>query len=540
MALLQALNGQNIGQRYTLSDERTVLGRDTDCDIVLGLGGVSRKHAQIVAVDGEYYLEDLQSRNGTFLNGEQLTGRRKLHENDLVTVCDLELSFHYRSQGAVLVDDELDECKATITSTRDVSSTHDELRQTAVNPETKLRAMMEISRNVGSTLARREVLAKVLDSLLSIFPQADRGFVVLKSGGDGPLTVQAEKHRTAEITAPAKISRTIVDAAMRSAEAILSADVASDPRFDSSMSSTVLQIRSMMCVPIIDAKGNALGAIQIDSCDQRTPFVHDDLEVLASVASLAAVAVENTQLHETAVRRQALDRDLTLAHDVQRRFLPKQPPSYPGYEFFHFYQAANQVGGDCFDYLPLPDDRLAVFVADVAGKGIPAALLMAKLSADVRYSIVGQADPAAVVTALNSRWEERFVTMTVAVIDLVLHRVQIVNAGHLAPFVRRTDGLVEQLGFEATGLPVGVSPDFEYQSFTIELAPGDALVMFTDGINEAMNSANALYGLERLAQQLREANGPRQIGERILADVGAFVGNQPQHDDMCLLCFGRV
>ncbi|HEV3022338.1 MAG TPA: SpoIIE family protein phosphatase [Pirellulales bacterium] len=540
MPLLQSINGQSSGQRYTLSDDRTVLGRDTDCDIVLGLGGVSRKHAQVLAIDGEYYVENLKSRNGTFLNGEQICGRQKLHENDLLTVCDLEFSFHVRSHGAVLVDDAPDDCKATITTTRDVSAGRDDVRQTAVNPETKLRAMMELSRNVGSTLARHEVLSKILDSLFSIFPQADRGFVVLRMGEDGPLAIQAEKHRVANTNIPARISRTIVDTAMRSAEAILSADVASDPRFEGSQSSAILQIRSMMCVPIIDAQGLALGAIQVDSFDQRTPFLRDDLEVLASVAGLASVAVENTQLHETAVKQQALDRDLKLARDVQHRFLPEQPPVYEGYEFFHFYEAADQVGGDCYDYLPLPGDRLAVFVADVAGKGIPAALLMAKLSAEVRYSMVGQCDPAAVVNGLNARWEERFVTMIVAVIDRARHRVQIVNAGHLTPFLRHVDGLAVQVGFEATGLPVGVSHDFKYQSFTIELAPGDALVIFTDGISEAMDSADAMYGLERFEQQLRGGHGAREIGERILADVEQFVGGQPQHDDMCLLCFGRV
>ncbi len=156
-----------------------------------------------------------------------------------------------------------------------------------------------------------------------------------------------------------RISRTIVNQVMASKEAILSADAASDTRFETSQSIADLRIRSVMCVPLIDSEGQPLGAIQIDTLDQRHRFQQDDLDVLASVASQAAIAVDNAQMHENALKQQsASQRDLELAHKVQRGLLPSQPPRWPSnYHFFDFYESANQVGGDYYDYIELPGHR---------------------------------------------------------------------------------------------------------------------------------------------------------------------------------------
>jgi sigma-B regulation protein RsbU (phosphoserine phosphatase) len=327
---------------------------------------------------------------------------------------------------------------------------------------------------------------------------------------------------------------------MQSGQAILSQD-----KFDEIQSVADMNIRSIMCVPLVGAAGRALGVLQIDTRDHRTRFQQEDLEVLASVANLAAVAVENTRLHETEIAKLALDHDLHIAHNVQKRFLPCQLPRYDGYEFYHFYEAARQIGGDFFDYIALPDHRLAVVVADVSGKGIPAALMMAKMSAETRYVLVSERDPAAALIRLNAEfceagWEDRFVTMAVVVIDLDRHEAQIVNAGHMPPFLRNGAGSVLLLGEQEAGLPLGVSSEFGYRSIAVPLAPGDCLTMFTDGINEAMDPHGTQYGMERLAGQLRRGNlSVRQLGERILDNVKEFAGASAQFDDMCLLCFGR-
>ena len=204
----------------------------------------------------------------------------------------------------------------------------------------------------------------------------------------------------------------------------------------------------MMCAPLVDSDGNSLGVIQIDTLDQRQRFQQDDLDVLASIASQAAIAVDNAQLHETALRQQAMERDLELAHKVQRGLLPAAPPPLPGYHFFDFYEPANQVGGDYYDYVELPDDRLAVVVGDVSGKGVSAALLMAKLSGEVRYCLASEPTPAAAMSRINasfsrSGWQDRFVTFVLAVLDVEKHELTLVNAGHMPPLLRQRQGAVE-------------------------------------------------------------------------------------------------
>jgi sigma-B regulation protein RsbU (phosphoserine phosphatase) len=166
---------------------------------------------------------------------------------------------------------------------------------------------------------------------------------------------------------------------------------------------------------------------------------------------------------------------------------------------------------------------------------------MARLAVEARHLLASQTDLAAALDQLNIGWDEGFVTMTVAVLDEANHEIRLVNAGNLSPFVRKADGSVEQIGAEHTGLPVGVSPDFKYESFTYSLEPGDAVVMLTDGLSEAMNGEGQLYGSERLrAQLLQYVAEVKELGAGLLANVQEFAGDRPQADDMCLVCFQRT
>jgi sigma-B regulation protein RsbU (phosphoserine phosphatase) len=537
MALLQVLNGDNAGQRYLIAGDSTVIGRDPDCDVVLHVTAVSRRHARVFADSGAFFIEDLHSRNGTLLNGQPVVAPQRLTENDQVSICESMFSFHQQSSPTMLVDDEGDTVGA-VKATVQIKAPRASLHSAMVSAEAKLSAILEVSQSIGSALAEDEVLNKILDSLFKIFLQAERGFVVLCEGADDALVIMAEKHRRADDDVSAWLSRTLVSRAMTSREAILSCDAANDPRFrqsEVSLSSALMRIRSVVCAPLVDSKGKALGVLQLDTLDQRTPFNQADLELLATVARLAAIAIENARLHETALKKQAI------ARNVQHRFLPKKAPELADYEFFHFYEAAEQLGGDYFDYLWLPGDRLAVVLADVSGKGIPAALLMVKLAAETRYALAGEVDPAVAFDRLCAGWEEGFVTMTVAIVDGTNHEVQFVNAGNLPPMLRHADGRIEQLGEEHTCLPLGVSPDFKYESFKVPLAPGESVVMLTDGISEAMNDENELYGHDRLRAQLsRGAGNVAELGGQLLSDVKEFVGDRAQADDMCLVCFGRV
>jgi serine phosphatase RsbU (regulator of sigma subunit) len=230
---------------------------------------------------------------------------------------------------------------------------------------------------------------------------------------------------------------------------------------------------------------------------------------------------------------------------VQLGFLPTERPRIRDYRFYDFYEAAFRVGGDFFDYITLPDGRVAITVGDVAGKGVPAALLMARLYSMARYQLLTEPNAARAMTALNAGIAttglgHRFITFVIVVLDAQAHTVTIVNAGHLPPVLRDQDGKVSTLGSEISGLPLGVKLDCEYQQTTREFRPGDTMLLFTDGVNEAMNAAHEIYGMTRLLDCVaRTAGTVEEMGEELVADVERFCEGCPQRDDICLVCFRR-
>jgi len=559
MPELRTIEGPHAGGVFALDRDLAILGRHPECDMVLDSGAVSRQHARIQRVDNRFYIEDMQSRNGTYVNGRQIRERHLLNDQDRITLCDVVMVFDdvatnktikgggtigSLEHAALMVDDEAGEDSSTVMTRLNVSSGSSSLRL-EVNPHAKLKALVEISQNLGRAVAMNDVLPKVLDSLLAIFPQADRGVIVLRDAPSGKLVPRALKHRRPELLDTVRISRTIVQGVMSSKEAILSADASSDSRFKASESIVDFHIRSVMCAPLITSQGEVTGVIQIDTADQRNRFNRDDLEVLASVACQAAIALENAELHEMAIRDQKRSHELDVAHDVLRGFLPSSSPQIEGYDFFHFYEPANELGGDYYDYIPLPGRRLGVVVADVSGKGIPASLLMARLSADVRYCLASEPSPAVAVAQLNrvfmaAGWEDRFVTLVLAVLDPQRHELTLVDAGHPPAYLERGGKITQAVDETHTRLPLGVVDDAEYVQVSHPLGPGDRLVLYTDGISEAMNEKNEQYGFRRLRAQMTASRpGVAAYGQNILDGVKKWVGKQTQADDICLVCLGR-
>jgi phosphoserine phosphatase RsbU/P len=564
MYYLLANNGPQAGRKYELKGDKWILGRHPDCHIVIEVGAVSRNHCQIVRDGSSYYLEDLGSRNGSFLNdeSEKAEGRRQLRLGDILRVC--EVSFTFSSDapqpqppgtgpvarlldgaglGAFLADDEGKTTSSTIMSKLEVSSSSRGVSVSA-SPEVKLAAMVEIMQSLGRALALDEVLTQVLKSLFKIFVQADRGFVVMQTP-DGKLIPRWVRLRREDANDTLRISRTIIRHVMETKEAILSADAASDERFEMSQSIADFRIRSMMCAPLLDSEGVAFGALQIDTLDQRQRFSKEDLELLVSTASQAALAIQQAQMHEQALAQRELQRDMQLAMEVQQGFLPERRPTLAGYEFFDYYQPASQVGGDYFDYIALPDGRMAIVVADVVGHGVAAALLMAKLSAETRFALISEPTPAAAVTKLNERLcqtnMQRFVTMILVVLDPTGQHATIVNAGHMAPLVRRTDAKLEEPSETIAGLPLGVTDALGYEQCETNIGPGDTLTLFTDGVNESIDSGGAFYTIDRLREQVKKlGDDVKVLGPAIVEDVRGFLGKAPQNDDMCLVCFGRL
>lgn len=554
MAVLRQLEGPDRGRTYPLEKSCVIVGRHPNCDIVLDVGAVSRQHARIVRSDSGFFLEDLHSRNGTFLNEQPVHGRQPLKEGDRIRICDLVFSFHEQepvleegqetpiTEAAWVDDEERFNSTSTIMSRFDMANSGNRIQ---MYTEAKLRALIEISQNLGKAISVDEVLEKILSSLFKVFVQADRAFVILRDPRTGRLVPRAIKTRRPEDREQLRISRTIVNSVIATKQAVLSADVTTDKRFDVSQSVVDFPIHSMMCVPLIGSDGTVLGVIQMDARQRRARFTPEDLEVLVSAASQAAVAIENAILHDASMRGELLRRELALAHKVQQGFLPSTAPEIPSYHFFDFYDPANEVGGDYYDYIPLPANRLAVVIADVSGKGIAAALLMAKLSAEIRYCLATEGAPQAALQRLNKvfcgdRWDDRFITLVVVVLDPVTHHFWLVNAGHWPGVLKRQSGETVLIGNDNSGLPLGVDPDAQYTSHMANFEPGDLLTLFTDGVLDAMNMQGESFGQGRLIATLRTTNGgPEEVGNKLVEEVHRFVGRRPQTDDMCLVIIGR-
>ena len=557
-------SGPAQGQRYELTDGEYILGRDpSECQIVIkDVPAVSRKHARLSKSGNSYAVEDLTSRNKTFLHAETggIEEARLLRDGDQIRICEVNFLFqtavpippgtkpNQPLDGANLAqmsEDEHESLNSTIIKSFPVdlsSSSQGGVRLTA-SPEVKLAALIEITQNLGRALSLDEVLPQVLKSLFKIFVQADRGFIVLQTP-DGKLIPRWVRLRREDGNDTIRISRTIIRKVMESKQAILSADAATDDRFEMSQSIADFRIRSMMCAPLLDSEGNAMGALQIDTLNQRQKFQGEDLELLVSAAAQASIAIQNATMHDASLRQKEIERDMQLAKDVQRGFLPDTRPKLEGYEFFDYYEPAEQVGGDYFDYIPLPDGRIAIVVADVVGHGVAAALLMAKLSAETRFSLYTEHEPAAAITLLNEKLSklniQRFVTLICAVLDPKTDKLTIVNAGHMAPLVRRKDGTIDEPSEAVAGLPLGITDAITYEQVETTIGPGETVTLFTDGINEAIDKNDAFYTIDRMRQLTRENDhGPGHLGQLIVDDVRRFLAGAVQNDDMCLVSFGR-
>lgn len=552
MASLILLKGGEAVE-YPLLEEQNSIGRHPDCTIQLDSTMVSRHHARITRKEGEYLIEDLGSGNGTTVNGKTISEPTPLREDDRIKFGPLLARFQTADspsssaptnpEGPFVLDvTEGDEDETLFVNHVKPEGTYGQLE---VRPEAKLKAVVEISRDLAGTVDLDSLLPKILDTLFAVFPHADRGVILLKDETTGQMIPKAIKHRQNELDETVKISRTILNRVLQEKAGILSADAASDSRFDASESISSLTIRSMMCVPLLGLDGEPMGAINIDTQNPIHRFGNDDLELLTAVAGQAAVSYDNARLLVSHMEKLKQDGEMSIARSVQQALLPEEMPQVPGYDFYASYEAAQAVGGDYFDVIRLNDRKICLAFGDVAGKGVPASLVMSRLSSVVQSTMQFVTDALDAVKRINAHMcnravEGRFVTFVLTVIDLKSNKMQVVNAGHMSPIIRCSDGKVEEFPGESIGIPLGVIDNFTFQVQKRTLAPGETVVIYTDGVSEAMNHESELYGLEQLREFISQ--GPAdasELGRRILADVKRHADGRPQNDDITLMSFGR-
>jgi serine phosphatase RsbU (regulator of sigma subunit) len=535
MPTLQIISGLNTGEQHTLGSREILLGRHPDCQVVLRDSTVSRRHARISYDGSHYVLHDVGSQHGTRVNGELIRLPHRLRHGDEIQL----------SQVTIVYVDEMarpEEHPSTIVTSVDVLGSAQSVTETHTAP--KWRALLEITRSLGVSLDLETILPKVLENVFSILPQATRGWILVsQKPGDG-LKPYAARQIGQDEPPAMRISRTITEKVLHEGKAILSTDAGQDERFLSSDSVLELNMRSILCAPLVGVSREPLGMIQLDAQDQTRQFTPEDLDVLVNIANLVGQAVEHARLHETALQFDRRERDLATARQVQQHFLPQERPTLVGYELFDYYHPADVVGGDYFGYTPLPDGRLAIAVGDVAGHGVPAALLMARLCADARYCLVTTPVPRDAVRMLNRQLTRQnlnfFITFALCVVDPARNELLVVNAGHMQPMLRRAaTGEVHSLGADIARPPLGIDANINYEQLSLTLEPGDVLMMYTDGLSEARDNSGDVYGTDRIQEIMSRPHHAEELVRELLGDVRDFALGSEQEDDVCIVILSR-
>ncbi len=547
-------NGKAI--THKLPEQDVVIGRLPECDLQLDSNMVSRRHAKISRGVKGLQLEDLGSGNGTFLNGKKIDAPVALVHGDRLKLGPILLRYEdsatAKTQPEVQtipdgpefdVDLGHEQDTGTIMGTVDNSSGFGLLD---VRPEVKLKSIIEISRALAGSPNLETLLPKILDTLFNIFPHADRGCILIKDEATGKMIPRAIKHRHNTGDDSVKLSRTIMNAVIEEKKGILSADAATDSRFEASESISNLTIRSMMCVPLLNLEGEPLGIINIDTQNPVSQFRQEDLDLLLAVAGQAALAYESTRLMVTYAEKQKQDNEMRIARNVQQALLPSEFPELSNYEFYASYEAAQEVGGDYYDIVQLDDDHIFLAFGDVAGKGVPAALVMSRLSSVVRSTVSFTKDAGVVMGEINNHMcakavEGRFVTFVIILLNVRENTMTVVNAGHMSPMILKTDKTIEEFSEESVGIPIGVLEDYPYEVVHRSIEPGEIVTIYTDGVSEAMDPQNELYGMEHLRSFIQSApSNATDLGKAVLADVKRHAAGRPQNDDITLMSFGRT
>lgn len=506
-----------------------VIGRAADVHLVVPDSRMSRRHARLIRKDdASWWLEDLGARNSTFLNDRQLTGAAALRPGDRIQLGSTVITF-LGAPGAPEPEPEPERTMMDLVAYSPAAVSEDDERHAA-----RLRTLNEIHRALAQPISLHALLELILVRCFDLL-HPEEGAVVLR-GPDGGFTTAVSRRRGGGVVA---VPRRIVDEVAGKGQAVLVVDAALDDRFTGSESVVASGIRSVIAAPLADADG-VLGLLLLTSTAAVRRFVEQDVELLISIASAASLRVRNIALAEEAAARRVLERELALAHEIQMAMLPQRLPERPDVVVAAAMTPARSVGGDLYDVLLDDRDRLWFVIADVAGKGVSAALYAAVVKTLFRAAAGTGANLLEVVQLMNrelARDNDRlmFATAIVGEIDLATGTVALVDAGHNPP-------LVVQAG--AVGSPVtrkciafGIEATAPYLVTTLVLARHETLVLYTDGVTEARSVSGDMFGAARLEQSLERAtsDGPSGLVASLVKDVTRFSTGAPAEDDITVL-----
>ena len=519
------------------------IGRHADNQLILRDSRASRAHAQIVAENGQYWLEDCGSRHGTFLNGARVT-RAALHNSDRI---------EFGAQDSYQLIFALD--VAELKRLMDQMAAPEKSAPHGVGSNmAKLRAILDLARTLQSSFSVDDVLAQVVDAALAI-TGAERGFLMLRTanGLDTRVARHRKGHKLHE--SDLRVPREVLHRALQHRRELLSMNfdpVSSDTTTRPQNSIADLELRSVVCVPLVRirtgqgdvtsvlvAGAETVGLLYMDSRVVAADLAGGNRELLQTLAIEASTVLENARLLEEERAKLQMDEELHLARTIQQSLLPGTLPEEGWLCACGSSVASRQVGGDYFDVAQVTRHCWSVVVADVSGKGVASALLAsliqgALIAATDHPAALGHRAERLSRFLLERTGGEKYATVFYGLITSE-GTLSYVNAGHCAPLVIGRSG--EHRTLDATGMPVGMIEGAEFPVVSERLAPGDRVIVYSDGVTEAQNTTGEFFGRKRLREiaAAHATGGCRVIHDAIQDAVATFTEGTPQADDITML-----
>lgn len=540
------------------------MGRASRNEISLDDLQVSRQHASFHWENDTLVLSDLNSINGTLINGRRLNGSATLEVGDRIQIGSTSIEIEGYPEVIPPGQKKLDELALRPESTislppesrtdaalhsliarvREIAPDHEVLP--VVHAQERLGVIHEVGRALLSPHTLDEVLREIVFLVLEVVP-AERVFLFLKASGDGELACKVACYRRADGTTDVgqiTISRSIVDEVVNHERPVLSCDAQCDERFLKKQSIISSGVRSIMAVPLVVA-GRATGMLYADSRQGKACFSEEDLGLMATVASVVDIKIENALLMEQRLENERMRQQMENARQIQVRLLPAEAPAPAGYDLAGRSVPCFEVGGDYYDFIPLEGGKIGIVVGDVSGKGLDAALLVSCLHACVRSQARISASPAEKIAAVNryvfeNTPENRFATLIYGELDPTGHTFEYINAGHNPALWVRADGSMKIL--ESSGIPVGIMEHSSYNQARLDLEPGSQLLIYSDGAVEAEKKDGEEFGMERLREAVLgcRRHDALQLITVIGETIASFSDPGKPCDDITLVALKRL
>lgn len=533
MTQLQIKYGDGRTVSIPLEGDEWLIGRDASCEVCLDDAVTSRRHARLYRdPKGVIWIQDLQSKNGTLIN-ERPVNQARISSSDTIGIGGCVIRLSVPDAPSIVLNE--------VRRDAEFASTNVWGREERVTlAQRRLESLYELNERLTGKFDRDQLLTELIDICIDHLRFERAGAAVWSGESAQPPQWVLIRNLRGEQDAEIRLSRSIVDRALHHGERILITDTGGE-NFDPTASMIASQIRSAMCVPM-EYLQNVRGVLYGDRVTSAGGYTKEDIDFFAALGRLGAMGLANVQLVDEMRQRQRIETQLQLARQIQSQLFPAEPLRQANLRIDALNDPGQKVSGDYYDYFVRPDGLIAIVIADVAGKGPPAAMLMANLQAAVHVTMMQEADLVATIDTLNKLIcrnvrDSKFITGIFGLLDPKSGRFTYVNAGHMGPYILRGEG-VEHVPTEDARLPLGIEADEKYQAETIDCSKGPlTLFFYTDGVSEAENPAGEQFGEPRLAEQLKSCRDemPDEIILRVRRSIKQFVRNHPQSDDITLV-----